>query len=63
MNTRFFCQKPKRMLGKFMFFQCIMPLLSEILGRLKHMEAEQLNVIANRLADLTSRQLALRGYL
>ena len=31
----FFCQKPKRQLGKFMFFQCIMPLLSEILGRLK----------------------------
>ncbi len=28
-----------------------------------HMEAEQLNLIGNRLADLAERQHALRGYL
>jgi hypothetical protein len=27
------------------------------------MEAEQLNLIANRIADLSERNLALRGYL
>lgn len=31
--------------------------------RSRPMEAEQLNLIANRLTDLKQRNLALRGYL
>jgi hypothetical protein len=31
--------------------------------KINHMEAEQLNAIANALSDLTQRHHALRGYL
>jgi hypothetical protein len=41
-----------------MLYNAVFPLLSQVV-----MEAEQLNIIANRLSDLGERNNALRGYL
>jgi hypothetical protein len=47
-----------------MLYNCRLALLKkQHFNRSHSMEAEQLNLIANRLTDLKQRNLALRGYL